>query len=198
MFLAPVHWIVQSTLKISLRGVKIGCQSSIDLDYANDLALLTELLRIIAVPYSWFRCHECRGLLAGPVGELAKTKIQCKFYTETTSQFLIWFISKVQPGRGVNEFTYLGACTICDGSSESEILRRIGIARNCMTLLERHVWKSHIRVDTEMSVYGLEAWTITRLLLGDWMPLTHGHSETSFGYHRPTPDTLSMLLPVSK
>jgi len=43
----------------------------------------------------------------------------------------------------VNEFTYLGACTTCDGSSESEILRRIGIARNCMTLLEKHVWKSH-------------------------------------------------------
>jgi len=88
-----VHWIVQSTLKRSPLGVKIGCQSSIDLDYANDLALLTELLRIVAVPYSWFRCHDCRGLLAGPVGELAKTKIQCKFYTETISQFLIWFIS---------------------------------------------------------------------------------------------------------
>jgi len=30
----------------------------------------------------------------------------------------------------VNEFTYLGACTTCDSSSESEILRRIGIARS--------------------------------------------------------------------
>jgi len=35
--------------------------------------------------------------------------------------------------------------TTCDGSSESEILRRIDIARNFMALLEKHVWKSHIR-----------------------------------------------------
>jgi len=74
----------------------------------------------------------------------------------------------------VNELTYLGACTTCDGSSESEILRRIGIVRNCMTLLEKHVWKSHIRVDTKVRlyqtcvlpvlVYGSDAWTITKAL----------------------------------
>jgi len=74
----------------------------------------------------------------------------------------------------VNEFTYLGACTTCDGSSESEILRRIGIARNCMTLLEKHVWKSHIRIDTKVRsyqtyvlpvlMYGSEAWTVTKAL----------------------------------
>jgi len=30
---------------------------------------------------------------------------------------------------------------------------RIDIARNCMTLLEKHVWKSHIRVDTKVRLY---------------------------------------------
>jgi len=50
-----------------------------------------------------------------------------------------------------------------------------------MTLLEKHVWKSHIQVNTKVRlyqtcilpvlVYGSEAWTIKRLLLGDWMPL---------------------------
>jgi len=74
----------------------------------------------------------------------------------------------------VNEFTYLGACTTCGGSNEFEILRRIGIARNCMTLLEKHVSKSHIRVDTKVwlyqtyvlpvLVYGSEAWTVTKAL----------------------------------
>jgi len=56
------------------------------------------------------------------------------------------------------------------------ILLRIGIARNCMTLLEKHVWKSHrlILVDTKVRlyqtyvlpvlVYGTEAWTITKAL----------------------------------
>jgi len=39
----------------------------------------------------------------------------------------------------VNEFTYLAACTTCDGSSESEIFRCVGIARNCVTLLKKLV-----------------------------------------------------------
>jgi len=106
----------------------------------------------------------------------------------------------------VNEFTYLGACTTCDGSSESKILRRIGIARNCMTLLEKHVWKPHIRVDTKVRlyqtyavpvlVYGSKAWLSQRLLLGDLlMPFTRSHSKKkSFGSH--IANTLPMLLGV--
>jgi len=72
----------------------------------------------------------------------------------------------------VNELTYLAACTTCDGSSESEILQHTGIARNHMTLLEKHVWKSHIWVNTKVRlyqtyvlpvlVYGSEAWTTTK------------------------------------
>ena len=38
----------------------------------------------------------------------------------------------------------------------------------------------------------MEAWTITRLLLGNWMPLTHGLSEKFFGSH--ILDTSPMLL----
>jgi len=52
----------------------------------------------------------------------------------------------------VNEFTYLMASTTCDGSSESEILWHIGIARNCIMLLEKHVWKSYIQVDAKVSL----------------------------------------------
>ena len=70
--------------------------------------------------------------------------------------------------------SYFGVCTTCDGSSESEILRCIDIARKCVMLLEKHVWKSHIRVDTKVRLYqtyvlpvlmyGSEVWTITKAL----------------------------------
>jgi len=36
----------------------------------------------------------------------------------------------------VDEFIYLGSLTLHDGGSEAEILRRIGIARECCCLLE--------------------------------------------------------------
>ena len=44
LFLAQVDWILQRTLERSSLGVKIGCQSFTDLDYADDVALLAELL----------------------------------------------------------------------------------------------------------------------------------------------------------
>jgi len=40
-------WIMQRTLERSFLGVNIGCQSFTDLDYADDVALLAELLYIL-------------------------------------------------------------------------------------------------------------------------------------------------------
>jgi len=86
---------------------------------------------------------------------------------------------------------------------ESEILQRIGIARNCMTLLEKHVWKSHIRDDTKVRlyqtyvllglVYGSEAWTITKALARRLDAFHKFHSEKSFGSRKL--DTLPTPLP---
>jgi len=100
----------------------------------------------------------------------AAGSLQCTAVIDSVPQVVHVGSSQVEVD---NEFTYLGACTTCDSSSESEILR-IDIARNCMTLLEKHVWKSHIRVDTNvrlyqtcvlpMLVYGSEVLTITKAL----------------------------------
>jgi len=48
----------------------------------------------------------------------------------------------------VNDFVYLGSLISHDGGSEAEILRCIGIARDCFFLLEKNIWRSHIRTDT--------------------------------------------------
>jgi len=47
VFLAPVDWKIQCTLEISSLGVKVGCWSFTDLDYADDVALFVELLYIL-------------------------------------------------------------------------------------------------------------------------------------------------------
>jgi len=46
LFLAPVDWM-QRTLERSSLGVNVGFQSFTDLDYADDVALLAELLYIL-------------------------------------------------------------------------------------------------------------------------------------------------------
>jgi len=112
--------------------VKIGCQSFTDLDYADDVALLAELLYILT--HGLGVMSEEASLLGLQVN-WAKTKIQCNGDIDSVPQTVHVGSSQVEV---VNEFTYLGACATCDGISESEILRRNGIARNCMTLLEKH------------------------------------------------------------
>jgi len=53
----------------------------------------------------------------------------------------------------VDEFIYLGSLTLHDGGSEAEILRRIGIVRECFCLLEKNIWKSHIYINTKVHLY---------------------------------------------
>jgi len=74
----------------------------------------------------------------------------------------------------VNDFVYLGSLISHNGGSETEILRRIGIARDCFFLLEKNIWRSHIHTETKVQLhrtyilpvllYGYETWTVTRTL----------------------------------
>ena len=60
-----------------------------------------------------------------------------------------------------------------NGGSDPEIRCRIEIARSCMTLLDRHIWRSSITTDTKIRLYrvyilpvllyGSETWTTTEL-----------------------------------
>jgi len=74
----------------------------------------------------------------------------------------------------VNDFVYLGSLISHDGGSETEILRCIGIARDCFFLLEKNISRSHIHTETKVQLYrtyvlpvllyGCETWTVTRTL----------------------------------
>ena len=74
----------------------------------------------------------------------------------------------------VNDFVYLGSLISHNGGSETVILRCIGIARDFFFLLEKNIWRSHIRMETKVQLYrtyilpvllyGCETWTVTRTL----------------------------------
>jgi len=75
----------------------------------------------------------------------------------------------------VNAFVYLGCLIDSSGGSRGEVLRRIGLARCCMNMLERRIWKSSIRLETKLRLYqtyivpvlmyGCETWATTKYLL---------------------------------
>jgi len=158
---------MQRTLERSSLGVNVGRQTFTDLDYADDVALLAEMLSVLVAGL---------GAMSEEASQLSlrvnwvNTKIQRIGGKNPVPQVIDVGSSQVEV---VTEFAYLGACTTHDGSSESEIPRLIGIARNCMTLLEKHICKSHIRVDKDRmyGVYvlpvlmnGSEVWSVTKSL----------------------------------
>ena len=61
------------------------------------------------------------------------------------------------------------------GGSKGEVLRRIGINRYCINMLERRIWKTSIRLETKLRLYqtyivpvlmyGCETWATTKYLL---------------------------------
>ena len=73
----------------------------------------------------------------------------------------------------VDAFVYLGSMIDSSGGSRGEVLRRIGIARPCMNLLEKRIWKLSISLDTKIRLYqtyivsvllyGSETWSTTKL-----------------------------------
>src|SRR6218665_3415132 len=74
----------------------------------------------------------------------------------------------------VDSFTYLGTLVDRNGRSEAELVRRIAIARNCMTSLDRNIWRSSIFVSTKIRLYsvyvlpvflhGAETWTLMKAM----------------------------------
>ena len=53
----------------------------------------------------------------------------------------------------VDAFVYLGCLIDSSCGSRGEVLRRIGLARSCMNMLERRIWKSSIRLETKLRLY---------------------------------------------
>ena len=53
----------------------------------------------------------------------------------------------------VDAFVYLGCLIDSSGGSRKEVLRRIGLAWSCMNMLERRIWESSIRLETNLRLY---------------------------------------------
>ena len=125
LFLLPVDWVLQRTSHGGFLGATMGTETITDLDYADDVALLTETLEVLLLALDVLK-EEARPL--GLEVNWQKTKIQ----TTTTDPDTTPASVQVS-GNSVEvaqSFVYLGAEIHSTGSSEPEVRRRIGIARS--------------------------------------------------------------------
>ena len=146
----------------------IGEESFSDLDYADNVTLLAEMLETLVA-----------GLLilqdeTAPLGlqvNWTKTNIQHVGEPRLTQSTVQVAAENVDL---VDKFIYLGSLISHDGGSETEILRHIRIARECFFLLEKNISRSHILTDTKVHLYrtyilpvllyGCKTWTVSKTL----------------------------------
>jgi len=117
-----------------------------DLDLVDDVALLVEMLEVLVLAMTIMQ-EEAAAF--GLQINWSKTK------NNPGSPSMPCSIAHVADGHVevVNAFVYLVSMIDFSGGSRGEVLRRIGIARSCMNLLEKGIWKSSIRLDTKIYFY---------------------------------------------
>ena len=168
LFLTPMDWLLNLTDHLGFMGTTIGSEPFTDLDFADDVALLSEMLSVLVLALEVMN-HEAKSL--GLQVNWMKTKIQT-----TDTSFLPGSLVPVAGDNVevVESFTYLGVNIHNTGSSEHDIKKRIAIARNCMASLDRNIWHSSISLPTKLRLYrvfilpvvlyGAETWSPTRQL----------------------------------
>jgi len=173
LFLNPMYWILNRTVEQTSLGVSIGKESFSDLDYADDVMVVTLLAEMLETLVAGLLVLQDEATPLGLQVNRTKTKIQHVGEPRPTQSTVQVAAENVDL---VDEFIYLGSLISHDGGSEAEILRRIGISREYFSLLEKNIGRSHILILTDTKVhlymtyilpvllYGCETWTVRKTL----------------------------------
>jgi len=146
-----------------MTGVTLGKEVFTDLNFAGDVSLLAEMLEVLVLALT---IMQEEASTFGLQINWSKTKILevPSSTSSSTVQVADWHVEVV------DAFVYLGCMTDSSGGSRGEVLRRIGLARSCMNMLERRIWKSSIRLETKTYIvpvlmYGWKTLATTKYLL---------------------------------
>jgi len=123
------------TVHRGFAGISVGSQVFTDLDFADDVAVLSEMLEILILS---LEIMYYESLPFGLEINWDKTKIQgSDSNTANSNPASVSVLGN--PVEVMESFTYLGCRIEASGGSEEEILRRIEIARSCMKSLTKYM-----------------------------------------------------------
>jgi hypothetical protein len=162
LFCIAIDWIMKNCTKKQL-GIKwVGDKILEDLDFADDIALLSSSHADLQEKTEKLQFYSDQ---LGLQINSSKTKIMD--YTETTSTIIL-NNNKLEK---VSNFSYLGSKITADGDTNAEIMTRIVLASNAFNKLS-NIWKSktltkHTKIRLFNScvisvlTYGCESWKST-------------------------------------
>ena len=135
-----VYWLLERTVDTGSAGVSFGRHSFSDLDFADDVALLAEVLELL-VPALETMASEAASL--GLELNWQKTKVQALGSREDVPPSITVLGEEVAM---VEEFVYLGSLVHSSTQSSPDISRRNAITRAAMQNLDKQIWRSRITI----------------------------------------------------
>jgi len=159
-----MDWLLDRTVESCLNGVAFGQNFFTDLDFADDVSLLAEILELL-VP-----------ILETMASEPASLWLEVN-WQKTTVQALgcredMPLTIKVQ-GQDVTvvkEFVYLGSLIHSTTGSTCDISRRSAMTCAAMQSLQNQIWRSRLAISTKLYntcilpifLYGSDFWAISK------------------------------------
>jgi len=151
-----------------MTGVTLGKEVFTDLDFADDVSLLAKMLEVLVLALT---VMQEEASTFGLQTNWSKTKILQVPSSSSSSTVQV----ANEHVEVVDVFVYLGCMIDSSGGSRGEVLHRNGLARSCMNMLERRIWKTSIRLETKLRLYqtyivpvlmyGCDTWATTKYLL---------------------------------
>ena len=164
IFLSPMDRILDHTVHRRQVGVSLGSETFSDLDFADDVALLTEMLNVCILA---MEIMQEEAAIFGIEINWSKAKIQAV----GTQHFPNVVHVAGNDVEVVDCFMYLSVQISNDGSSKQEVRRRIAMTRDCFQVLQNNIWRSCIRMETKIRLlkayvfqvllYAAEKWPLT-------------------------------------
>jgi len=164
-FATGMDWLLDRTVESCLNGVAFGQNFFTDLDFADDVSLLAEILELL-VP-----------ILETMASEPASLWLEVN-WQKTTVQALgcredMPLTIKVQ-GQDVTvvkEFVYIGSLIHSTTESTCDISRRSAMTCAAMQSLQNQIWRSRLAISTKLYntcilpifLYGSDFWAISKM-----------------------------------
>ena len=145
-----VDWLLERTVDTGSTGVSFGPHSFSDLDFADDMALLAELLKLLELLVPALETMTSEAASLGLELNWQKTKVQALGSREDVPLFITVLGQEVAM---VEEFVYLGSLVHSSTQSSHDISRRNAITHTTMQNLDKQIWRSRITIPTKLKLY---------------------------------------------
>ena len=170
LFNTCMDWIMGRATSQSQCGATLGNIKVSDLDFADDVAILSESLESLVAALDAFSNE------AKPLGlEVSWTKTKIQDFGGLLGEPVQSIHACGEDVEVTESFTYLGSVVHISGLSDQEVSRRIGLATGAVNSINKSIWRcrylcrrTKLRVFKALILpvllYGSETWTLSSAL----------------------------------